>query len=409
LIAGLLRQRLAAGREDPQRFGERLGYASRPRPSGPLIWCHAASVGEAMSVLSLIEEIQTRHPAFTILLTTGTVTSARLLAGRLPPQAIHQFMPVDRWPYVIRFLDHWKPDLALWIESELWPNMLENLGSRKIPAILLNGRMSEKSFRRWTFLRGFAKKLLSNFALCLVQTEEEQARYEALKAPNVKAVGNLKFAAAPLSCDEAELQRLRGLIGNRKCWVMASTHPGEDEIALTAHRHLRQRWPDLLTIIVPRHPTRGPAIAEMLAKESKIAVRSKNDPLLPETEIYLADTMGELGLFYRLAPVTGLAGSFTWGGHNPIEPAQLGSAIVFGPRMTNFKIMAEEMLRAEAALQVANENEFTTALEKLLGDEAELHKLATSASRFALQKQGVMEDIQKLLAPFLNKLEGDKI
>jgi len=406
LIALYLRLRKAKGREDDLRFQERLGHASCARPHGKLAWCHAASVGEVLSILSLITKLRAFHPDWMILLTTGTVTSANLIGSRLPDGVIHQYMPVDRWPYVTRFLDHWQPDLVLWVESELWPNMLAALSQRNVPAVLLNGRMSEKSYKRWRLIQGGIKQIMGVFALGLAQTGAERNRLAALGLRDVRAIGNLKFAADPLPCDETELSRLKESIGERPVWLMASTHSGEDEIACAVHRRLRALWPNLLTIIVPRHPARSQDIAALLRRENlTYARRAQGDPLTPQTSIYLADTMGELGLFYRLSKICCLAGSFTWGGHNPVEPALLNCAIIVGPQMDNFAIMADDMLAHEAALQVTDEGELAEVLTRLIQSPVETASLAQSAQTWALEKRSVLDETLRLLEPFFTAKE----
>jgi len=401
VISAYLRCRLSRGREDASRFNERLGVPSKNRPPGKLIWCHAASVGEAMSVLSLVKVLKEHYPDQHILLTTGTVTSAQMLIGFLPPDVIHQYVPVDRWPYVTRFMDHWRPDRVLWVESEVWPNLLTVIRERRVPSALLNGRMSERSFAQWSWAKGWARDLLSAFSLTLVQTEEDRGRFSALGARDVHCIGNLKFAAEPLPFDEEALERLKAQVRSRKVWLMASTHEGEDEIALNVHMKLRDRWPDLLTIIVPRHPKRGEAIADLIAKTgSSFAQRSKGEAPETSTPIYLADTMGELGLFYRLSPITCIGGSFTWGGHNPIEPAQLGSAMIFGPRMTNFDQIARELIVAKAALQVQTPEVLTATVARLLGAPDSIRALAEIARAFAEKKCHVLDDVLKLLGPW---------
>jgi 3-deoxy-D-manno-octulosonic-acid transferase len=404
-ISYYLRRRLAAGREDAARFGERLGKASLPRPEGFLIWCHAASVGEAASLLALIDKLRERYPRAAILVTTGTVTSARMLAGRLPSGVLHQYMPVDRKPYVQSFLSHWRPDLALWVESELWPNMLSGLRQRLIPAILLNGRMSEKSFRQWYRVRSWAKEILGTFNLCLTQTEAERGRFVTLGAKPVRCIGNLKYAAQPLPFDAPALDSLRAEVAGREVWLMASTHRGEEEMAAGAHRQLQPTRPGLLTIIVPRHAARGDEIAARLAGLGlKVARRSKGEAITPETAIYLADTMGELGLFYRLSPLVVMGGSFAAvGGHNPVEPAQLGSALVFGPSMFNFSEIVREFLNRRAALQLKHANELSFTINRLLSNPAEREAFARSAGILATEKRHVLEDIAQALEPWLEK------
>ncbi len=398
-----LRRRLAAGREDAARFGERLGRASVTRPQGFLIWCHAASVGEAASLLALIDKIRTEYSSVRILITTGTVTSARLLEGRLPPDVIHQYIPVDRLPYVQSFLDHWHPNLVLWVESELWPNMLEAIHTRKIPAVLLNGRMSEKSFRQWYRVRKWAKEILSTFNLCLTQTESERGRFVTLGAKPVHCIGNLKYAAELLPADSVELDRLRSATESRAVWLMSSTHRGEEEIAATAHKQLKNSKFNILTIIVPRHDVRGDEIvARMTSLGFNIARRSKNQPITAATDIYLADTTGELGLFYRLAPIVAIGGSFVAiGGHNPIEAAQLGCGIILGPSMFNFSEISREFLFRKAALQLQHANEIAFTINRLMMNPNERAMLARNAKLTADEKRHVLDDVLKELQPFL--------
>ncbi|HBM91161.1 MAG TPA: 3-deoxy-D-manno-octulosonic acid transferase [Rhodospirillaceae bacterium] len=401
LINLYLRIRQQRGREDQDRFQERLGIASLPRPAGKLVWCHAASVGEMMSVMTLLQALRARHEEWTILLTTGTVTSAQLIAKRLPEGVLHQYVPVDRWSYVTHFLDHWQPDLALWIESELWPNMLTALKKRNVPAALLNGRMSERSYRRWRFIKNGAEKMLSVFSLGLAQTGTEANRFASLGLKNVSAIGNLKYAATPLPCDENALLKLRTEIGERPVWLMASTHSGEEEIALRVHAKLARKRKNLLTIIVPRHPERGHEIAKIITKTGlSFAQRSKKEEITSATSLYLADTMGELGLFYRLTKTVCLAGSFTWGGHNPIEPVQLGCAVIFGPRMDNFSVMADDILGHRAAQQVDNEEELIEALETHMEHPEESRRLIEAAKPWLKEKQSVLEETLLLLDPF---------
>jgi 3-deoxy-D-manno-octulosonic-acid transferase len=402
-ISLYLLKRRAEGREDKARFRERLGYTSRTRPAGRLIWCHAASVGEAASLLTLIDQLRSTYPNVTILITTGTVTSARMLEKRLPAEVIHQYVPVDRAPYVRRFLAHWRPDLALWVESELWPNTLRALRHNLIPAVLLNGRMSAKSFRNWRRFRGWARYILSAFDVCLVQSDEARVRYAALGARSIRSIGNLKYAVKPLPVDEAVLDKLRAEIGNRPLWGMMSTHRGEEAIAIATHHQLRTKWPELLTVIVPRHAVRGDEVVQRLTEANiPFARRSSGDFITSKTEVYLADTMGELGLFYRLCPISVLGGSFVAiGGHNPVEAAQIGTAILFGPAMFNFAAIAREFVTKKAALQIKHNNELTPTLDRLLKDTTERKMLNTEARHLAEQKRHVLDEIMTALKPWL--------
>lgn len=402
-ISFYLRKRLAAGREDKERFAERYGYASRPRPTGRLVWCHAASVGEAASLLLLIEKLHELYPDVFVLLTTGTVTAARVVGERLPSYAVHQYVPIDRVPCIKRFLDHWRPSLILWIESELWPNTLAAVREREISAVLLNARMSEKSFHNWYRVRKWAYQLMSSFSLCLAQTENDRGRFAALGARPVKCIGNLKYASAYLPCDPKALALLHSQIAERPLWLMASTHRGEEEMAITAHRELIKTHPQLLTIIVPRHAARGEEVAQMLqASGIRFSRRSKYEAIGAETQIYLADTMGEMGLFYGLSPNVVMGGSFVRvGGHNPIEPAQTGSAIIFGPHMYNFSEIAREFLQEQAAVQINHANEIAFAVDRLLTRPEERMRRIQAAQLLADQKRHILDRTMMELEPWL--------
>jgi 3-deoxy-D-manno-octulosonic-acid transferase len=403
LVAIFLRVRLARGREDAERFAERFGHPSKPRPSGRLVWCHAASVGEASSLLLLIERMHDIFPDIFVVLTTGTVTAAQMAEKRLPSYALHQYVPVDLVPCIARFLDHWQPILAIWTESELWPNTLKALRERAIPAILLNARMSDKSFRNWSCVKGFARELLSSFRLCLAQTESDRERFAALGATPVKCVGNLKYVSSPLPFDERELAQMREKTKGRPLWLMASTHEGEEEMALCAHCLLLLQHPRLLTVIVPRHPARGDEIAERIGSFGlTCARRSKGETIDGNSQVYLADTIGEIGLFYALCPVTVLGGSFTeTGGHNPIEPAQLGSAVIFGPSMFNFSEIAQEFISDHAATQIQREDEIAPAVNRLWMQNAERDRQIEAARLLADKKRSILNQIILEISPWL--------
>jgi 3-deoxy-D-manno-octulosonic-acid transferase len=402
----LLARRRSRGKEDPNRIGERRGIAGQARPKGRLIWLHAASVGEAVSMLPVVEALQAL-PGYHLLLTTGTVTSAKMMASRLPPGAIHQFIPIDRPAWVRRFLDHWRPDLALWAESEFWPCLLRETAARNVPLILLNGRVSDRSFARWHYLPGVIGPLLAGFVLCLGQTERDRARLESLGARNTAYLGNLKFAAPPLPADPASLAVLQAALGDRPRWLAASTHDGEEKLVGSVHRYLAADFPALLTILVPRHPERGAAIARDLRGQNHIvALRSEGENPSAVTQIYIADTLGELGLFYRLAPLVLMGKSLIGqGGQNPLEPARLGASVLFGPHMGNFIDIAQRMREAKAAIQVADQDDLTGVLRARLNDPALLAIEGRAAFDFASAEDGVLPAVIHSIAAWLPALE----
>jgi 3-deoxy-D-manno-octulosonic-acid transferase len=406
LAIAYLRYRRRRGKEHPIRFAERQGVASLARPRGPLVWIHAASVGEATAMSGLIERLLASRPELEILVTTGTVSSARLLEDRLPERARHQFAPADLPHWVARFLNHWRPDLALWVESELWPNLVLATHARGIPMALVNARLSARSYRRWRRWPGLIGPVLSAFDLCLAQDQQQAERFRSLGARDVAVVGDLKAAAAALPCAPAELMQLRGSVGSRPLWLAASTHPGEEEIAARVHRHLAPTHPGLLTIIVPRHPARRDRIAAMLTAQGlRIAGRSTGEPLTRQTDVYLADTMGELGLFYRLAGIVFIGGSLVAkGGHNPFEAARLDCAILHGPDMSNCAGMAAALAAAGASETVTGVETLARTVSALLADGPLQLKRAVAAARAAAAGLGILDAVLDRLALWLDRL-----
>jgi 3-deoxy-D-manno-octulosonic-acid transferase len=402
----LLRWRRRRGKEDPERWRERRGIAGARRPPGPLLWMHAASVGEATAGIVLVERIRQTRPAIGILVTTGTVASARLLERRLPPGVRHQFVPLDLPAWIARFLDHWRPDVAVWVESELWPNLVLATRSRGIPMALVSGRLSARSYRRWRNCLGLIRPVLGAFALCMAQDETQAGRLRRLGACRAEAVGDLKAAASPLPIDRAERDRLRREIGARPLWCAASTHSGEEAVAVSVHRRLAPVHPALLTIIVPRHPDRGAAIAAMLdGRGLRVAQRSLGHPLAADTDVYLADTIGELGLFYGLTGIAFVGGSLVnKGGHNPLEPARLGCAVLHGPHMKNCAAIAA-ILAAEGATRVAADaDELARAVSDLLSDPYLQAERAAAGGRAAATGAAVLDRVVDRLAPWLDPL-----
>jgi 3-deoxy-D-manno-octulosonic-acid transferase len=390
-----LQHRVAQGKESATRLGERFGRAVQPRPPGPLVWCHGASVGEAQALLPLLQHLHRQRPDITLLLTTGTVTSAALVEQRTAETGIiHQFIPVDLPDAVDGFLDHWRPDLVLWSESDFWPGILNELRQRNIPTLLANARLSERSVSRWLLAPNTARWLLAAFDTIYAQTGGDAERLQRLGASRVVEAGNLKQAAPPLPADDTLLTEWRARLAGRPLWLAASTHPGEEAQIVAAHRLLKPQLPGLLTMIVPRHPGRGAALKQELAAQGdlRIALRSANE--LPDagTDLYLADTLGELGLWYRLCPVVMMGGSLTpIGGHNPLEPARLGCAVLFGPQMFNFSEATAGLLMEGGALQVQDVPGIAEAVASLLQDTVRREAIAAAGQRFASADDAVIE------------------
>lgn len=408
VVRAYLGSRITKGKEDGARIGERMGLASIARPDGPLVWIHAASVGESLSMLSVLDRLLSERPSIHVLFTTGTVSSARLLTDRLPARVSHQFVPVDRAAWVRRFLDYWRPNLALWVESELWPNLLMETRARNVPLILMNARMSARSYRGWKRFSGAARDLLRCFEMCMAQSDDVAQRLRELGATLVLCPGNLKHAAEPLPADDHMLVRLTSEIGGRPVWLAASTHPGEEDVAGEAHRRAQARHPDLLTLIAPRHPARGGMIAETLrAQGYRLALRSRGEPIAADTEIYIADSIGELGLFYRLAKVVFVGGSLVpHGGQNPLEPARLDCAVLFGPRMDNFRQIADELQRRGAAAMVTGADEMADEVLALMENAALLERRTAAARSVAEQKSEILDTVFDALRPYLEDLAG---
>lgn len=408
LVRRHLARRQAKGREDAERIGERFGMPGRARPDGPLLWVHGASVGESLSVLPLLQRIRTEWPGLQILMTSGTVTSARLMAERLPEGVVHQYVPVDTAGSVKRFLDHWRPDLALFLEGELWPNLLSLTRQRGATLALVNGRMSPASFRSWQRIRPIIRFLLGHFDLVLAQSSEDQTHFQALGADPVRYAGNLKFAAAPLHADEEELARLKRSLKDRPLWLAASTHPGEEEQVAAAHRRLAKATPNILTIIAPRHPTRGKEIADLLSGlDLTVAQRSRNDAIGQDVDVYLADTIGEMGLWFRLAEIVFMGKSLIpKGGQNPIEAALLDCAVLAGPDTSNFLRITQEMEAAGALLRVADQDALAEMVAALLGDPGKRARCAAAAKHYAEEQGRCLDDITAALTALLNKAAG---
>ncbi|MFL2770266.1 MAG: 3-deoxy-D-manno-octulosonic acid transferase [Rhodospirillaceae bacterium] len=402
-----IRWRAWRGKEDPQRLRERLGLSEISRPPFMLIWFHAASLGESIALLPLIERFCKDTTAI-VLLTTGTLTSARIMADRLPNGAIHQFAPWDRSTWIGRFLDHWRPDLAVRMESELWPNTLTALNKRHIPVAVINARLSGESIRRWARIPVMARSIFSGLDLVIAQTNDFAAAFKHFGTKHVQVAPNLKLTATPLPVDPKLLMGLKRELNDRPVWLAASTHLGEEEIAIDVHKVVARDIPDLVTIIVPRHPERGDKIVESIRMAGlNVSQRSLDAPIDPTTEIYIADTLGELGLFYSLAPIVFIGKSLAAsGGQNPIEPAHFGCAILFGIHMENFQDLAEAMLESGMAEQVSDCHTLAHSVKMLMSDDVRRNALSKTAATIAESGSESIDQTFNALIDLTNGLDN---
>lgn len=399
-------RKLRAHDVPPIRMQERLGNTSQPRPAGRVIWFHAASVGESLSVLTLITQMGARLADAHFLITSGTATSAKLIAQRLPPRSLHQYAPLDAPGPVSRFLDHWRPDAGIFVESELWPVMLTQAHARGIPLALLNARLSQKSVAGWRKRPETARFILDQFTLMLTQNQTTASNLRAMGAdPERLRVGsNLKGMSAPLPVEADALTALQDALIGRPHWLASSTHEGEEEIVLAAHRALLRDHPDLCLLLMPRHPERGDAVEALIARTGLTCARRSHGALPDaETQVYLTDTLGETGTFYALCPRVFMGGSLdAIGGHNPFEPAQAGAAVSSGPHVTNFAETYAELCECGAAIIVDDAPALANVIANWLDDPASHEHARTAAQRFAEFRAQQLEGVVDLLCEALD-------
>ncbi len=405
LAPRLLDARARKGKEDPVRVDERLGLTRIPRPPGDLVWLHGVSVGETLSLIPVVERLRKVRPDLAILVTSGTVTSAALLAQRLPDGVIHQFAPVDAPGAVDAFLDHWRPSVGLFVESELWPNLILGARQRGVKLVLASARITEKTADGWRRFPGAARRILSAFDRVLPQDPASAGRLETLGA-RIDGHVNLKLAGDAPPHDGAAFTRLSAAIGDRPVVVAASTHDGE-EIALV--RALDKLTDRLCLVLVPRHPERAIAIAAALTRDGyRFAQRSQGREPDRDTDLYLADTLGEMGLFLRLADVVVMGGSFSAalekppvGGHNPLEPARLGKPAVTGPDMTNWAAVTEHLVQAGGLVVVQAPWDLPAVLSPLLADDAAARAMGDRARRAAADAGSGLDRLIEVMTPLL--------
>ena len=404
VIRRYIEKRKKIGKEDVKRFNERIGRPTKPRPAGRLIWLHGASVGESISMLPLINRLLEIYTDAHVMVTTGTTTSAEVMAKRLPERAFHQYLPIDNPVFAARFIRHWQPTIALWFESEFWPGMLSTIKRRNIPLILINGRISNKSFKRWQQFDFVIKEILDCFTACLGQSEEDAYRLRALGAKDAMCLGNLKYAGLPIPVDEEKKKEIQDGIGERPVWLVSSTHSDEEAKIGRYLKELSAKHEGLLTIIAPRHPTRGVEIRDILQDkyQLKTALRSANEKIQPETEVYIADTIGEMGIWYELCPIVFIGGSLVpHGGQNFMEPSRCRDAVIVGPHMHNFTDAMNRAKRADGIIQVDETVDLIDMVDQLLSNKELLEAKRSLAYNWATSEAKVLDGIAEKIQGYM--------
>ncbi len=398
LIELYLFYRVYKKKEDKHRLRERFGKPTKDRPAGEVIWLHAVSVGETNSVLILVDQILKIRPQATILFTTTTLTSAATVTAKLPEfdgKVIHQFLPIDSFVCVKNFLNFWQPSTVIFVESEIWPNLIFEAKLMGSQLFLVNARMSKKSAGKWYLAAKLGFNIFDCFDAIFAQSEEDKKLFADLTKSEVLFCGNLKSQARDLTFNVAELEKLQSQIGTRKFWLAASTHKGEEEFVIAAHRQLKKSFPDLLTILAPRHPNRAQEIATLFG-DIKFAARSKQQNIEDTTEIYLADTLGELGTFYRLSKFTFLGGSLlAIGGHNPFEPIKLGCAVISGRGVSNNKKIFDDLEINNACIMLDHGEQLAKKVAEIFTDETIAEDLSSNASKVVEDSNNIAEEIVK--------------
>lgn len=405
----ILKRRAKKGKEDPARQNERHGKPDLARPAGQLFWLHGASVGECLMLQPVINRLLEYRPGAHVLVTSGTVTSAEILDKQLPDRAFHQFAPLDYPKAIDGFLAHWKPDLAIWAESEIWPNMVRKTKASNIPMALLNARFSEKSLESWSKRKKSAQALIGAFDLVLAADTQTADGLTWLLDRPIEASGNLKDAAAPLPFEKTELKALKSQIGRRTAWCAASTHEGEDTHVIAAHKEILSRYPSSLLILAPRHPERSKDIQKLLKQEGlTFAARSSGAEITRDTQVYLFDTIGEMGLAFRLSKLTFVCGSLVDGlsGHNPLEPARLGNAVLTGAHISSFADSYMSMIAFNAAARILSPDVMGKTIIEILADKDRLSELQKTAKNYATGRDAVLDFVWEQLAPLIPEVKS---
>ncbi len=361
-----IRKRIGRGKEDAQRYREKFGEATAERPQGTLVWLHAVGVGEVLTLPALIRAMATKRPELNFLVTSSTLTAARAVAANLPDKTDHQYLPVDCLPFVHRFLDHWRPDLSVWAEQDIWPALVVESSRRSVPLAMVNGRMGQDSFASKWRVRSLFADLYTRFSVIEVQDEKSRSHMQQLGIPagSVLVRRSLKAGALPLWVDQNRLRQLSEQLSNRFIWLAASTHAVEEAKVFAAHRTVLETKPDGILILCPRDPKQGGSAYDT-ARSIGLSpqLQSLNPDIASNTNLFIADSIGELGLWYTLADQAFVGGSLEpVGGHNPYEPMRMNCAVIHGPHIANFAQDYATAHVAGAALQVSGTAELAASV-----------------------------------------------
>ena len=404
LIKRYIEKRKKMGKEDVKRFNERVGRPTMKRPEGRLVWLHGASVGESISMLPLINKLLEIYPDIHVMVTTGTTTSAEVMAKRLPERAFHQYLPIDNPVFTTRVVRHWQPTIALWFESEFWPAILSTIKRKNIPLILINGRISNKTFKRWQQFEYIIKELLGCFNACLGQSEEDAYRLRVLGAKDAMCLGNLKYAGLPIPVDENKKKEILSQIGTRPLWLVSSTHDDEEYKIGRFLKELQEKHPHLLTLIAPRHPQRGAEIKKKLQEEYglNVSLRSADEKIGAQTDVYVADTIGEMGIWYEIAPIVFVGGSLIpHGGQNFMEPSRCRDAVIVGPHMHNFTDAVSRAKKADGLIQVNDVIDLIAMVDQLLSNKELLEAKQSLAYNWATGEAKVLDGIVEKIQGYM--------
>jgi len=360
--------RILKKKEDRKRYKEKFCFPSKRRINGNLIWFHGSSVGELLSILPLVQVLEKNKSINQILITTSTLSSAQIFKKYNLKKTVHQFFPIDSIFFSYKFLNYWKPTIAIFIESEIWPSIFRVLNKKNIPLVLLNARITKKTFKKWISVKEFSNSVFQNISIAYPQNEETLNYLKKLNISKIKKIGNLKFFNNQQSKFTKLDQTFLKNINHKKIWCASSTHPGEEIICVNAHINLKKKYKNLLTIIIPRHIHRvNKIVDEIKSLDLNVVLHSSRPKKLNDTDIYLVDTYGETKKFYQATDIVFMGKSISRkGGQNPLEPANLGSAVLYGSNVDNFKDTYKLLKKLKVAYKVNGVKSLTNSIDKLI-------------------------------------------